>query len=160
VREIVAFLYPDTFRAAEVMAGLHRLRPEATLELDDAVSVTCDSRGRLRLHFAQRPAPGMSGAQFWPLLIGPLVAPDSEGAAAGARHAFISDDAFCSAVRAQLTPGTSAVFVLVRDVTRDHLVPHLAAFGGTLLRAPLAPDEQPSPGAPPERPCHCGHCGH
>ena len=81
VREIVAFLYPDAFRAAEVMAGLHRLRPEATLELDDAVSVTCDSRGRLRLHFAQRPAPGVSGAQFWHLLIGPLVAPDLEGAA-------------------------------------------------------------------------------
>ena len=81
MREIVAFLYPDAFRAAEVMAGLHRLRPEATLELDDAVSVTCDSRGRLRLHFAQRPAPGISGAQFWHLLIGPLVAPDPEGAA-------------------------------------------------------------------------------
>ena len=99
----------------------------------------------------------ISGAQFWHLLIGPLVAPDSEGAAAGPRPALISDDAFCSAVRAQLTPGTSAVFVLVRDVTRDHLVPHVAAFGGTLLRVPLAPDEQPSPGAPPVHPCHCGH---
>jgi uncharacterized membrane protein len=47
------------------------------------------------------------------------------------------DGAFCCAVRARLTPGTSAVFVLVRDVTRDDLVPQVSAFGGTLLRAAL-----------------------
>jgi uncharacterized membrane protein len=144
VREIVAFLYPDAFRAAEVMAGLHRLRPEATLELDDAVYVTCDSKGELRLHFAQRLAPGTSGAEFWHLLIGPLVAPAPVRAAGGTRPALITDGAFCSAVRAQLTPGTSAVFALVRDVTRDDLVPQVTAFGGTLLRAALSSEEPPA----------------
>jgi uncharacterized membrane protein len=144
VRELVAFLYPDAFRAAEVIAGLHRLRPEATLELDDAVCVTCDAGGRFTLHYAQHPAPGASGPPFWQLLIEPIVAPAPEGAPPGAaagppaaRRAFVKDEAFCSAVRAQLTPGTSAVFVLVRDVTRDDLVPQVSAFGGTLLRAAL-----------------------
>jgi uncharacterized membrane protein len=144
VREIVAFLYPDEFRAAEVMAGLHRLRPETTPELEDAAYVTCDSRGELRLHFAQRAAPGTSGEQFWHLLIGPLVAPQPERAAAGTRRGLITDGAFCSTVRAQLTPGTSAVFVLVRDVTRDDLVPQVTAFGGTLVRAALSSEEPPA----------------
>jgi uncharacterized membrane protein len=154
VRELVAFVYPDAFRAAEVMATVNRLRPESSLELNDAVCVTRDPLGNLKLQYAECPTRGASAVRFWRTLIGSLVpappAAPAGGAAGdparGSHPASGIDDSFAEALRAQLTPGTSAVFALVPDVTRDRLVPHLSAFGGTFLRTTLPA------GAEPDRP--------
>jgi uncharacterized membrane protein len=166
MRELVAFVYPDAFRAAEVIATLGRLRPASSPDLNDAVCVTHDLLGSVKLHYAQCPSREASDVRFWRTLIGSLVSSAPAGTTGGAAGdparrpppEYGIDDAFSAEVCAQLTPGTSAVFVLVRDVTSDRLVPHVSAFGGTILRTPLPAGAEPRqagfrPGAPgaPER---------
>ena len=135
MRELVVFVYPDPYRAAEVMATLHRLHADSQSDLDGAVCITRDAHGAIDLHFAQCPAGGGAPAAFWRALIGSIVSP---APGAEAPREYRTGTAFAADVQAQLVPGSSAVLVLVRDVTRDRLVPYLSAFGGTILRSPLA----------------------
>jgi uncharacterized membrane protein len=159
VRELVAFVYSDPFRAAEVMATLDRLRPEHSATLNDAVCITRDPLGNVKLRYALCPVRSTSDVRFWRELIEVLVsdqpagAPAAPGAPGKAGPELVRarpsgygiDGSFSAALRARLTPGTSAVFVLVRDVTSDRLVPHLSAFGGDILRTPLAAGVGPPP---------------
>jgi uncharacterized membrane protein len=139
VRELVVFVYPDVFRAAEVMATLQRMRPADGPNLNDAVCVTCDRQGKVELQYARSPARGVADVRYWRALIGWLVSTAPAPAPVGGPD-FLPDDDFPAALRQRLAPDTSAVFVLVRDVTRDRLVPELGAFGGTVLRTPLPAD--------------------
>jgi uncharacterized membrane protein len=159
VRELVAFVYPDAFRAAEVMATLHRLRTEVDGDLGDTVCISRDSRGRVALQYAQCPTAETPQLRFWQALVRSFVSPTSPGTpetpeTPGARGASGDparglppvpplDERFSAALRAGLRPGSSAVLVLVRDVTGDRLVPRVGVFGGTILRTPL-PDEASS----------------
>jgi uncharacterized membrane protein len=151
VRELVAFVYPDAYRAAEVMATLNRVSPESSLGLNDAVCVTRDPLGNVKLHYAECSTEGASAVRSWRTLLGALVSGAPAGVAGGAAvdlargapPASGVDDSFAESLRAQLTPGASAVFALVPDVTRDRLVPYLSAFGGTILRTPLPAEAEP-----------------
>jgi len=162
VRELVAFVYPDAFRAAEVMATLHRLRTEVDGDLGDTVCISRDSHGRVALQYAQCPtAPTAPTAEppqlrFWQALVRSFVSPPAPEtpAAPGAGGAGGDparelptvpplDERFTAALRDRLRPDSSAVLVLVRDVSGDRLVPRVGVFGGTILRTPL-PDEASS----------------
>jgi uncharacterized membrane protein len=152
VRELIAVVYADRFRAAEVLAALRRLHSEPPPDLDHAVSVTHDAPGSLTLHYAQDVTRVGSELRFWRSLLGSLIAPAPPAGGAGGPDVTVGEavdpargrppvcgvsGAFLEELRAQLGPGTSAVLLRVRDVTRDRLAPRVSAFGGTLLRTPL-----------------------
>ena len=63
------------------------------------------------------------------------------GAASGAILGNLADygidDKFAKQLSATMTPGSSAIFVLVRKSTPDRVVPEIAKFGGTVLRTSL-----------------------
>jgi uncharacterized membrane protein len=78
-------------------------------------------------------------------LIGALVLAPVAGAAVGGtaaaavhrlRHHGISDD-FVDSVRAALTPGTSALFVLSSDARPELVAPAVAKLDATLIRAEI-----------------------
>jgi uncharacterized membrane protein len=156
VRELIAFVYADSFRAAEVMATIHRLHPESPPDVNDTVCVTCDAHGKVKLQYAQHPTREVLGLAFWQSLVRSLISPASPepgcpgdgGAAAGcaAGRPLVAgiDASFSRELRAQLGPGNSAVLMLVRDVTRDRLAPQVSVFGGVILRTPI-PDESAIP---------------
>jgi uncharacterized membrane protein len=49
---------------------------------------------------------------------------------------------FQAGVRDMLQPGTSALFLVVENVTPDRAIEGLRHYGGTVLKSPLADDAQ------------------
>jgi uncharacterized membrane protein len=96
---------------------------------------------------------GLQGA-MWGTLIGLLflnpligmVAGAAVGAGTGALAGRLSDfginDQFIRSVGATIEPGSSALFVLVRNVTADRVLPELQAFEGTVLRTSLSTEQE------------------
>ena len=149
--ELIAITYPDEQRAKEVIGAMQRMRAEHLLELEDAVYVTKDSSGKVELHqTVGLTGAGAAGGAFWGLLIGALffvpIAGMAVGAAAGALAGKMSDvgidDNFIRALSAQMQPGSSAIFVLVRGVTADKVVPEVSRYGGTVLRTSLSKEAE------------------
>lgn len=144
---LVAIVYPDAHRAAEVMATLGRLQNQYLIDLADACVVTKDEKGKLKLQQAVNlTAIGAISGAFWGTLVGllffnPLLG-TAVGAAAGAISGKVSDcgidDDFIKALAAEMQPNSSAIFALVRQVTLDKVEPEIAKFGGKLLYSSLS----------------------
>jgi uncharacterized membrane protein len=135
--DLVIVAFPDAATAFEARAALMRLQKEYLIEMDDAVVVTRDEDGSVRLHQAVNlVASGALGGGFWGALIGLLFLNPLVGAAVGAgagalagRAADIGiDDGFLRDVGASLARGGSAVAVLIRRMTADKVLERLAPF--------------------------------
>jgi uncharacterized membrane protein len=67
------------------------------------------------------------------------------GAGSGALSGKLADyginDEFIKSLGSTIQPGTSALFVLVRKVTPEKVLPHVAKFGGTVLKTSLSPEQ-------------------
>ena len=94
-------------------------------------------------------AAGALGGAFWGLLFGiiffaPLLG-FAVGAAAGALTGSLRDvgisDAFIRQVRDEVTPGTSALFVMTSDAVVDEVRDAFVAHHPTLIRTNLTPDQ-------------------
>jgi uncharacterized membrane protein len=149
--QLVAIVYPDEFKAAEVRAVLVRLQKEYLLDIDDSAYVTKDSSGKLTMHQDHElTAIGAAGGAFWGLLFGLLffvpLAGMAIGAGLGALVGHFSnygiDGNFVKSLTEGMTPDSSALFVLVRNVNQERVVPEIARYGGTVLRTSLTPDAE------------------
>lgn len=141
--DLVAIVYPDPFRAAEVMATLRRLQSQYLLDLEDACVVVRDvDSDKIKLEQAVNlTTMGAISGGFWGTLIGllflqPLLGA-AVGAAAGALSGKLSDyginDAFMKELAERMRPGSSAIFMLIRRATKDKVEPEIARFGGHVL---------------------------
>ncbi len=82
---LVAIAYPDRATAEEVMGTLGRLSTEKSIELEDAVVVTRDDKGKVKLHQSNKLATaGAAGGALWGGLIGLLFFVPLLGMAVGA----------------------------------------------------------------------------
>jgi uncharacterized membrane protein len=152
---LVAVTYPDINTAGTVLDTLKRLVKEHVLDMHDAVYVTKDSSGEVDLHQminlpAAGAASGAASGALWGALVGlfflsPL-AGAAIGAAVGAGTGAIAgrlgdygiDDNFVRQLSTQMTPNSSALFVLIRRVTADKVLPEISQYGGTVLRTSLS----------------------
>ena len=79
------------------------------------------------------------------LLMNPLLGA-AVGAGAGALSGKLSDvginDQFIKELGETITPGTSALFVLVRKATPDKVLGALQGFGGKVLKTSLTADKE------------------
>jgi uncharacterized membrane protein len=145
--DLVAIVYPDQHRAAEVRATLQRLQHEYLIDLEDACVVTKDEAGKVKLHQAVNlTATGAVSGALWGTVIGllffnPLLG-TALGAATGALAGRLSDygidDDFIKSLAAEMQPNSSGIFMLVRRATMDRVEPELAKFGGKVLRTSLS----------------------
>lgn len=149
--QLIAVSYPDLFKAQEVRLTLIKLQKEHLIDLEDAVVVTKDAAGKIQLHQAVNlTAAGAVSGGFWGTLIGMIFLNPIFGAAVGASFGAISgaltdlgiDDQMMKDVASKLSPNTSALFVLVRSVTADKVVPEIQKFGGTILQSSLSHDDE------------------
>jgi len=149
--DLVAIAYEDQQTAEQVRETLADLSREKPIELDDAVVVTRDEKGKVRLHQAVDPVgAGAAGGALWGGLIGliflmPLmgvVVGAAGGALAGSLTDTGVDDNFMKELGQKLTPVTSALFLLIRKSTPDKLLPRIEHFGGHVIQTSLSDEDE------------------
>jgi uncharacterized membrane protein len=143
---LIAIAYPDRATADEVAGTLGRLQTEHAIELEDAVVVTREADGKVKLHQTNKlAAAGAAGGALWGGLIGliffvPLLGMAvgaATGAATGALTDVGVDDTFMKELGAKLQPGGAALIVLVHRSTPDKVLPEIARFGGDVIQTSL-----------------------
>jgi uncharacterized membrane protein len=148
---LIAIAYPDVNTAEEVMGALGRLQVERSIELEDAVIVTREGDGKVKLHQARSTTgAGAAGGALWGGLIGLLFLAPLLGMAVGAASGAVTgkltdvgvDDSFLKELGDKLEPGMAAVIVLVRRSTPDKVIPEIQGFGGTILQSSLDNDAE------------------
>lgn len=149
--KLIVIAYPDQHKAHEVRLTLARLQKEYLIDLEDAVVVTKDPAGKIKLHQAiNLTAAGAVSGGFWGTLVGliflnPLLGA-AVGAATGAASGALADvginDNFMKELAQKLQPGSSALFVLVRKATADKVLPEIQPFGGTIIQSSLSHEDE------------------
>jgi uncharacterized membrane protein len=148
---LVVIGYKDLYQAEEVRLKLCKLQRDYLIDLEDAVVVTKDQAGKIKLHQAVNlTATGAVSGGFWGSLIGliflnPLLGL-AAGAAAGAVSGALTDlginDRFMKDLADTMQPGGSALFVLARKATPDKVLEELKGSGGTVLQTSLSHDDE------------------
>ena len=139
--------------AFAMRAELARLQSQYLIEMEDAVVVTHDQQGKVKLHQpVNLTAAGAVRGTIWGSLIGLIFLNPLLGAAIGAGSGALSgaltdigiNDQFMKDLGATLTPGTAALFVLVRKSTPDKVLEGLKPFIGKakVLQTSLTKDKE------------------
>ncbi len=147
---LVAIAYEDVDKAQEVMGAIGGMVREHTLTLEDAVVVEHRQDGKIKLHQPSLAGMGAAGGALWGGLIGliffmplfGLALGAASGAAVGALSDTGIDDKFMKELGDKLDPGSAAVFVLVKEATRDKVVPELAQYGGQVIQSSLSNEQE------------------
>jgi uncharacterized membrane protein len=154
---VVSFKGEDT--ADQVLNKLQAMQKENLIDLEDAVVAIRDRNGKVRLKQAVNliTAGAVSGAA-WGSLMGTLVGllflnplaglatglalGAGTGALSGALADYGINDDFIKGMARNLEPGTSALFILVRRVVFDKVLPELAPFGGKVVKTSLTNEQE------------------
>ncbi len=151
--DLVAVLFNDETTAFEMRAELAKMQKEYLIEMEDAVVVTKDATGKVKLHQATNlTLAGATSGGFWGLLLGMIFLNPLLGMAVGAGAGALSgkfvdlgiDDQMMKDLADSFTPGSSALFVLVRKATPDKVLEGLKEFAGKgkILRTSLKKDNE------------------
>ncbi|OAI17013.1 hypothetical protein A1359_00190 [Methylomonas lenta] len=150
---LVVVGYQDMHKAEEVRLQLWKLQRDYLLDLEDAVVVIKNEKGKVKLHqaFNLTSAGAVSGG-FWGALIGLMFLNPLLGMAVGASAGAVSgaltdlgiDDNFMKELGASMTPGSSALFVLLRAASAapDKVLEELKGTGGTILKTSLSHEDE------------------
>ena len=148
---LVVIGYNELHKAEEVRLTLIKLQKDYLIDMEDAVAVTKDDKGKIKLHQAiNLTAAGAASGGFWGMLVGmiflnPLLGM-AVGAAAGATSGALADvginDQFMKDLAATMTPNSSALFVLVRQSTPDKVLEEVKGTGGTILKTSLSHEDE------------------
>lgn len=148
---LVVIAFDEEHKAFEMRAELVKLQKEYLLKMEDAVVVTKDKEGKVKLHQAVNlTATGAVGGSFWGALIGLIFLNPLLGAAVGAGAGALSgkladigiNDKFMKELGQKFQPGTSALCVLIKEATRDKVQEKLKGFGGKVLQTSLSKDDE------------------
>jgi len=147
----VAVAYDDIYTAQEVRLRLLRMQKEYLIDLEDAVVAVRDEKGKVKLHqINDLTAAGAISGSFWGLLIGLIFLHPLLGLAAGLASGALSgaltdagiDDDFMKKLASELKPGSSVLFVLVKQLTPDKVLTELEGTGGRLLKTSLSHEDE------------------
>jgi uncharacterized membrane protein len=153
--ELVVLGFPNRERAEQVMDLAGHLRRQELLDLEDAALVWRTPDGKIKVQQSISPVAGgaLSGA-LWGTLLGLLFLVPFFGMAVGAATGAATggavgklagigiDDQFVKDVAVTMTPGTAAIFALVRRSTPDEVREALAPYRPTVLRTTLTKDRE------------------
>jgi len=149
--ELISIAFPGPDDAERVRSKLLDLQKAHLIDLEDAAVVVKDEKGRVRLRQLHNlPASGAATGGLWGLLLGALFAMPLLGVAIGAASGALGgaladigvDDDFMRAMGRSLEKNTSALFILVRNVTPDKVLAELEPMGGHILRTSLSVEDE------------------
>src|SRR5215468_1915810 len=148
---LVVIGYKDLYQAEEVRLKLWKLQKDYLIDLEDAVVATKDKAGKIKLHQAVNlTATGALSGGFWGSLIGLIFLNPLLGLAMGATAGAVSgaltdvgiDDKFMKELAANMKPGSSTLFVLVKKATPDKVLDEIKGTGGKVLKTSLSHEDE------------------
>ena len=150
---LVVVVFNDEVTAFEMRTALLKMQKDYLIELEDAVVVTRDAKGKTKLDQAVNlTSAGAVGGGFWGLLIGMIFLNPLLGAAVGAGAGALSgkltdlglNDKMMKDIGQSFTPGSSGLFLLVRKATVDKVLEGLKDFAGKgkLFKTSLTKDNE------------------
>jgi uncharacterized membrane protein len=150
---LVVVGYKDIHKAEEVRLQLWKLQRDYLLDLEDAVVVVKNDKGKVKLHQAfNLTSTGAITGGFWGSLIGLMFLNPLLGLAVGASAGAVSgaltdvgiDDNFMKELGATMTPGSSSLFVLLRHAVAapDKVLEELKGTGGIILKTSLSHEDE------------------
>jgi uncharacterized membrane protein len=148
---LVAIGYPDETTATAASLEAHRLAKDLILQPDAIAVIIRDREGKFHVTTSHHAvAGGATWGMFWGFLFGLLFFIPFLGMAVGAGMGALMgkmtkgaiDKEFQSQVRDMLQPGTSALFLIIEQVTTDKAVEALSRFGGTVLKSNLSKETE------------------
>lgn len=147
MRKLIAVTYDTEFKAEEVRLQFLKMQKSYLVSLEDAVVVEKKQNGKVKLHqMYNLTASGAVGGGFWGVLIGLIFMNPLLGLVVGAVAGALSDvginDDFMKQLAEKLTPGTSALFVLVDSDLTDKVLDALRGTGGTVLQSSLSHEDE------------------
>jgi uncharacterized membrane protein len=149
---LVAIGYPDQATAEQAQATVHKLESELIVQASQVAAISRDADGKYHVHTTHGGASTAGGAVwggFWGLLFGLLFfvpfAGWAVGAGMGALFGHLGekgiDKAFQQQVRDYLQPSTSALFMVIEQVTPDKAIAALEQYGGTVIKTSLSEED-------------------
>lgn len=149
--DLIAIGYDDTTTALSAMDEVEKLAQDLVIQPDAVAAIVRSPEGKYRTVTNQHlVGSGATWGMFWGLLFGLLffvpVLGMAWGAGLGAIMGKLSkssiDKGFQEQVREQVKPGTSALFLIVEQMTTDKALAGLSQFGGTVLKTSLSEQDE------------------
>ena len=130
---LIAIGYPDQTTAEQARQTVQRLEADLVIQADQVAAISRDLEGRYHTSTTHGGASAGGGAiwgSFWGLLFGLLFFVPFAGLALGAGFGALFghlgekgiDKAFQEQVRDYLKPGTSALFMVIEQMTEDKAI--------------------------------------
>ena len=149
--DLIAIGYDDTTTAMQAEEEVQRLAQDLVIQPDAVAVIIRSQDGKIKTitnHHAV--GKGATWGLFWGFLFGLLFFIPFFGMAAGAGiGALIGhvskagvDQAFQNQVREMLKPGTSALFMVVEQMTTDKAMDALSKYGGAVLKTSLSKEAE------------------
>lgn len=149
--DLIAVGYDDTTTAVEAMDEVARLAHDLVIQPDAVAAIVRGDDGKFRTITNQHEVgAGATWGMFWGFLFGLLffipVFGMVFGAGFGALMGKLTKSSiskqFQEQVRAQVQPGTSALFMIVEQMTTDKALASLSKFGGNVLKTSLSAEDE------------------
>jgi uncharacterized membrane protein len=149
--DLIAIGYDDTTTALQAEEEVQRLAGDLVIQPDAVAAIIRDENGKIKTITNQHEVGrGATWGMFWGFLFGILffipVFGMAVGAGMGALIGKLSKSSiskeFQDQVRDMLKPGTSALFMIVEQMTTDKALAALSKFGGTVLKTSLSEEDE------------------
>ncbi len=149
---LVAIGYPDQGTAEQARNTVRELESDLVIQAEQVAAISRDLEGKYHVQTSHGGASAGGGAWwggFWGFLFGLLFFIPFAGLALGAGMGALFghfgekgiDKAFQEQVRDYLKPGTSALFMVIDQVTPDKAIAALQQYGGTVIRTSLSDED-------------------
>ena len=152
--KLIALAFDDINGASIALAKVDLLKENYLITIDDAVVATVREDGKVKLNQSVNLATaGATRAGFWGGIIGliftgPLgmLLIGGTSAALGALMGSLADyginDDFIKSLGSKLDPGTSALFLLIRNMTEDKVLDEIKTWGGEIIQTSLSKEAE------------------
>jgi uncharacterized membrane protein len=148
---LIIITFDDPDEAGKVRQTLRSAQREDYINLDDSAVVVKDEEGKIHVknEMDRGVKIGAIGGGFLGLLVGGIFFPVAgllvgalAGALVGKSVDLGVDQKFVQDVANELTPGTSALFVIVRDSNPDVAIAALKPYKGKVYHTTLSPEAE------------------
>jgi uncharacterized membrane protein len=149
--DLIAIAYDDTTTALSAMDEVHHLAEDLIIQPDAVAAIIRSDDGKFRTVTNQHEVgAGATWGLFWGMLFGILFFVPVLGMAFGAGLGAIMgkitkssiDKSFQDQIKDALQPGTSALFLIVEQMTGDKATKGLSKFGGTVIKTSLSEEDE------------------